>query len=184
LRHIEFLGEFTDGPFIRPSLGQCPRPARAGFDDASRGQQAPHHRRVEGLAPLGWAPGFLVEDRRDGGAAVTRPVQVSRAGNQGGVGTERLQPSDRAHQLMGRLVPAMPVAFQPDLFTAVDHGDQNPLDQQAHDDLTVFAGGRRRLPQCRQVSRQLPDRGQFGRSGRLRTFAPEAFVISRELHLL
>jgi hypothetical protein len=36
----------------------------------------------------------------------------------------------------------MPVAFQADLLTGVEHGEQNPLEQQAHDGLTFFAGRR------------------------------------------
>jgi hypothetical protein len=74
----------------------------------------------------------------------------------------------------------MPVAFQADLLTGVDHGEQNPLEQEAHDGLTFFAARRRRLPQSRQIRGQLPDRGQFRRARRLRAFAPKAFVIGRE----
>jgi hypothetical protein len=40
------------------------------------------------------------------------------------------------------------------------------------------------LPQSRQISRQLPDRGKLGRTRRLRAFAPKTFVIGREPHLL
>ncbi len=106
-------------PFIRLSLRQCPGAARAGLYDAGGGQQASYHRRVEGIAPLGWTPSFLVEDGGDGGAAVTRPIKRRRAFDQSGVGAERLQPRDRADQRVDRLVPAMPMAFQPDLLAAM-----------------------------------------------------------------
>jgi hypothetical protein len=59
----------------------------------------------------------------------------------------------------------MPVAYQPDLFTAVDNGDQNPLEQQPHDGLTLLTGCRRRLPQGGQIVCQLADRGNLGRTG-------------------
>ena len=106
---------------------------------AGRGQKAAHHRGVEGVAPLRRSPGFLIEDRSDAGAAVTHPMQLGGACEQRGVGAERLHPRHRAYQRVGRPVSAMPVAFQPDLLTGVDHGEQNPLEQQPHDGLTLFA---------------------------------------------
>jgi hypothetical protein len=78
----------------------------------------------------------------------------------------------------------MPVAFQADLLTGVDHGEQNPFEQEAHDGLTFFASRRRRLPQRRQIRSQLPDRGQFRGTRRLRSFAPKTFMIGDEPHLL
>ena len=114
---------------------------------------------------LGGRQAFPIEDRGDRGAAVACPMQVGGASNQSGVGAERFHPRDRAHQRMGRLVATMPVAFQPDLFTAVDNGDQNPLQQQPHDGLALFTGCRRRLPQGGQIVCQLADRSNLGRTG-------------------
>ena len=84
-----------------------------GLNDAGGGQQVAHHLGVEGLAPFGGSPGFLVEDRGNFSAAVARPVQVARACHQSGVSAECLQPSHGSYERVGRPVPAMPAAFFP-----------------------------------------------------------------------
>jgi hypothetical protein len=180
----KFLGQFADRPFIGLSLRDRAGLARPGLDNACGNQKAAHHGSVEGVAPLRRSPGFLVEDRRDLGAAVTRPMQINGACQQRGVGAECRHPRHRADQRVDRFASAMPMAFQADLLRGVDHGQQNALQQQPHDGLTVFAGRCRRLPQSRQIRRQLPDRGEFPWPRRLRAFAPKAVMIGRQPHLL
>jgi hypothetical protein len=55
-------------------------------------------------------------------------MQLDSACEQRGVGAERRHPRHRAYQRMGRFASAMPVAFQADLLTGVDHAEQNPLE--------------------------------------------------------
>jgi hypothetical protein len=83
---------------------------------------------IEGIAPLGRAPAFLVKDDGDLAAVVTCVSKLFRARQQAGVGTERAQPRHRSRQLVRRAIAAVPMAFNPNLLGAVDHLDQDPFE--------------------------------------------------------
>src|ERR1700751_1163288 len=71
----------------------------------------------------------------------------------------------------------MPMAFDPNLLGAVDDLDQDPLEQQTDDGLTLFAGSGLRVPQCGQVLCQVLHCCELRRTWRLRSFTPEAIVL-------
>ena len=70
-------------------------------------------------------------------AAVPHPAQVNGACDQGRIGAKCRHARHRADECVCRPVPAMPVAFQAHLLTGLDHLHQDPLEQQAHDGLTL-----------------------------------------------
>src|SRR5215475_11507814 len=77
----------------------------------------------------------------------------------------------------------MPMAFDPNLLGAVGDLDQDPLEQQTDDGLTLFAGRGLRVPQCRQVLCQVLHRCQLRRTWRLCSFTPEAIVLRLQSRL-
>ena len=81
-------------------------------------------------------------------------------------------------------VPAMPMAFQADLFASVDHGDDDPLQQEPDDRLALLLGRRLGSPEGGQIVGQILDGGYLGRRGRFGPLAREAFVLRRKTGLL
>ena len=101
-----------------------------------------HHLAVEGVAALGRTPAFIVEGRGDHRAVLTPPVKLAGAGDKARIGAEGLQLGDGPYQLMRGSVAAMPMALQPDLLAVADDSDDDALQQEASDRLTLLLGRR------------------------------------------
>jgi hypothetical protein len=139
---LDFGGELIDRPFVWATLGDGPRRSALGLDQSSADQDTPHHRAIEGVAALGRPPAFMVEDRGDRHAIVAPPTKFADPGDQIRIGAERFQLGDGPRQPMRGPVPAMPMALEANLLAAADHGDDDPLEQQSGDGLTLLPGRR------------------------------------------
>ena len=86
-------------------------------------------------------------------------MQVASPSDEVRIGAEGLQPGDGPHELMRGSVPAMPMAFQADLFARVDHGDDDPLQQEPDDRLALLLGRGLGSPEGGQIVGQILDGG-------------------------
>ena len=84
----------------------------------------------------------MVEDRGDRHAIVAPAAKFADPGDQIRIGAERFQLGDGPRQPMRGPVPAMPMALEANLLAAADHGDDDPLEQQSGDGLTLLPGRR------------------------------------------
>ena len=89
----------------------------------------------------------MVQDRGDRDAILACPMKFAGPGDKARIGAEGLQLGDGPHQLMRGSVPAVPMTLQANLLAAADHGDDDPLEQQPCDCLTLLPGRRLGAPE-------------------------------------
>jgi transposase len=149
LRYADVRGQLSDRPFIRLSFSSYSGLSALLIDDAGNDKLIAHHCSIVGVAPLGGPPAFGVQNVGDLRCAVAGFVEFGHACNQRRIAAERGDPRDRSDDPVRRPVPAMPVAFEVHLLGLTDHLDDNPLEEQANNFLTLSLGRGRGLPERR-----------------------------------
>lgn len=104
--------------------------------------------------------------------------------DQCGIGAEGLGVGDRADHPVLRPNATVPVTFDLDLFSAIDNFNQNTVQEQTHDGLTVLLGCCFGAPQSRQVLSHSLYRGDFLQARRRWQLAPTSLVIGFQSRLV
>jgi hypothetical protein len=168
------LCQFADGPFIGLAWDLQLTPPLSGSGKAGLGDESAHHLSVERIAPLGWPPAFSIENGGDICQHKPLATKVANSRQKVLIGAEFVQAGNGAGQPMCGLITAVPMAFDANLFAAVNDFDENSLEQLADNGLTFLLSGA--LPKRRHISRQEPDRGDLGRAQGLRLLVLEPLV--------
>jgi len=177
------LREFADRPFVLQAL-DVRRPTAIFERLGSRfEQEMMNHLRIEGVATLGRAPSFGVQDLGDLRAFAPLVAQLCGAGRQRCISAEHRKTRDGTRQLVRCAAPAMPMAFDADLFRARDDLNHNPFEQQAHNGLPLQLHRGFGLPERRQVMRQFADRREFDHARRMPPRSLMAFVFGLQARL-
>jgi hypothetical protein len=147
--YVEVVGQLQDRPFMRTAGHR----ARAG---ARRPQALAHQYATDcvprqGRTPLRGTPAFGRQGLRNRGCR--EPLRMERAEpvHQGGIITQLLQSRDWSVEGGGRGRPTRPVEGQGHLFRRALQSDDDALDELTDNRLLIRGGGRRGMPEGRNI---------------------------------
>jgi hypothetical protein len=115
------------------------------------------HAGVICVAPLGWAPTFLIQNVGDAGGVVSGLMKFPQACDQSRIARHGGRSFDRPDDPVHGLVSTLPMTFEDRVLRVIDRFDQHPFEEQASDLLTFLLGGRRGAPKIWQIICQIAD---------------------------